>query len=140
MAKKVLTILKLELEAGKASPAPPIGPALGQHGVNIMAFVKEYNERTSSQQGNIIPVELSVYEDRSFTFITKTSPATALLKKAAGIDKGSSEPNRNKVGKVSIDKVREIAEIKMPDLNAADLDGAMKIIEGTARSMGIQVR
>ena len=140
MAKKVLTILKLELEAGKASPAPPIGPALGQHGVNIMAFVKEYNERTSSQQGNIIPVELSVYEDRSFTFITKTSPATALLKKAAGIDKGSSEPNRNKVGKVSIDKVREIAEIKMPDLNAADLDGAIKIVSGTARSMGVLTR
>ena len=139
MAKKALTILKLELEAGKASPAPPIGPALGQHGVNIMAFVKEYNERTSSQQGNIIPVELSVYEDRSFTFITKTSPATALLKKAAGIDKGSSEPNRNKVGKVSIDKVREIAEIKMPDLNAADLDGAIKIVSGTARSMGIEI-
>ena len=139
MAKKVLTSLKLELEAGKASPAPPIGPALGQHGVNIMAFVKEYNERTSSQQGNIIPVELSVYEDRSFTFITKTSPATALLKKAAGIDKGSSEPNRNKVGKVSIDKVREIAEIKMPDLNAADLDGAIKIVSGTARSMGIEI-
>jgi|TARA_B100001750_G_scaffold30448_1_gene20678 large subunit ribosomal protein L11 len=139
VAKKVLTILKLELEAGKASPAPPIGPALGQHGVNIMAFVKEYNERTSSQQGNIIPVELSVYEDRSFTFITKTSPATALLKKAAGIDKGSSEPNRNKVGKVSIDKVREIAEIKMPDLNAADLDGAIKIVSGTARSMGIEI-
>jgi large subunit ribosomal protein L11 len=139
VAKKVLTILKLELEAGKASPAPPIGPALGQHGVNIMAFVKEYNERTSSQQGNIIPVELSVYEDRSFSFITKTSPATALLKKAAGIDKGSSEPNKNKVGKVSIDKVREIAEIKMPDLNAADIDGAIKIVSGTARSMGIEV-
>ena len=139
MAKKVLTILKLELEAGKASPAPPIGPALGQHGVNIMAFVKEYNERTSSQQGNIIPVELSVYEDRSFSFITKTSPATALLKKAAGIDKGSSEPNKNKVGKVSIDKVREIAEIKMPDLNAADIDGAVKIVSGTARSMGIEI-
>jgi|TARA_B100001013_G_C24614719_1_gene444675 large subunit ribosomal protein L11 len=139
VAKKVLTILKLELEAGKASPAPPIGPALGQHGVNIMAFVKEYNERTSSQQGNIIPVELSVYEDRSFTFITKTSPATALLKKAAGIDKGSSEPNKNKVGKVSIDKVREIAEMKMPDLNAADIDGAVKIVSGTARSMGIEI-
>ena len=139
MAKKVLTILKLELEAGKASPAPPIGPALGQHGVNIMAFVKEYNERTSSQQGNIIPVELSVYEDRSFSFITKTSPATALLKKAAGISKGSSEPNRDKVGKVSKDKVREIAEIKMPDLNAADLDGAIKIVSGTARSMGIEI-
>jgi large subunit ribosomal protein L11 len=139
VAKKVLTILKLELEAGKASPAPPIGPALGQHGVNIMAFVKEYNERTSSQQGNIIPVELSVYEDRSFSFITKTSPATALLKKAAGIDKGSSEPNKNKVGKVSIDKVREIAEIKMPDLNAADIEGAIKIVSGTARSMGIEV-
>lgn len=139
MAKKVLTILKLELEAGKASPAPPIGPALGQHGVNIMAFVKEYNERTSSQQGNIIPVELSIYEDRSFTFITKTSPASSLLKKAAGIDKGSSEPNRDKVGTVSIDKVREIAEIKMPDLNAADIDGAIKIVSGTAKSMGIEI-
>ena len=139
MAKKVLTILKLGLEAGKASPAPPIGPALGQHGVNIMAFVKEYNERTSSQQGNIIPVELSVYEDRSFSFITKTSPATALLKKAAGISKGSSEPNRDKVGKVSKDKVREIAEIKMPDLNAADIEGAIKIVSGTARSMGIEI-
>ena len=139
MAKKVLTILKLELEAGKASPAPPIGPALGQHGVNIMAFVKEYNERTSSQQGNIIPVELSVYEDRSFSFITKPSPATALLKKAAGISKGSSEPNRDKVGKVSKDKVREIAEIKMPDLNAADIEGAIKIVSGTARSMGIEI-
>ena len=139
MAKKVLTILKLELEAGKASPAPPIGPALGQHGVNIMAFVKEYNERASSQQGNIIPVELSVYEDRSFSFITKTSPATALLKKAAGISKGSSEPNRDKVGKVSKDKVREIAEIKMPDLNAADIEGAIKIVSGTARSMGIEI-
>jgi|TARA_Y100000590_G_scaffold460709_1_gene620607 large subunit ribosomal protein L11 len=139
VAKKVLTILKLELEAGKASPAPPIGPALGQHGVNIMAFVKEYNERTSSQQGNIIPVELSVYEDRSFSFITKTSPATALLKKAAGISKGSSEPNRDKVGKVSKDKVREIAEIKMPDLNAADIEGAIKIVSGTARSMGIEI-
>jgi len=139
VAKKVLTILKLELEAGKASPAPPIGPALGQHGVNIMAFVKEYNERTSSQQGNIIPVELSVYEDRSFTFITKTSPASSLLKKAAGIDKGSSEPNRDKVGTVSIDKVREIAEIKMPDLNAADIDGAIKIVSGTAKSMGIEI-
>ena len=139
MAKKVLTILKLELEAGKASPAPPIGPALGQHGVNIMAFVKEYNERTSSQQGNIIPVELSVYEDRSFSFITKTSPATALLKKAAGISKGSSEPNRDKVGKVSKDKVREIAEIKMPDLNAADIEGAIKIVSGTARSMGVTI-
>ena len=139
MAKKVLTILKLELEAGKASPAPPIGPALGQHGVNIMAFVKEYNERTSSQQGNIIPVELSVYEDRSFSFITKTSPATALLKKAAGISKGSSEPNRDKVGKVSKDKVREIAEIKMPDLNAADIEGAIKIVSGTARSIGIEI-
>ena len=139
MAKKVLTILKLELEAGKASPAPPIGPALGQHGVNIMAFVKEYNERTSSQQGNTIPVELSVYEDRSFSFITKTSPATALLKKAAGISKGSSEPNRDKVGKVSKDKVREIAEIKMPDLNAADIEGAIKIVSGTARSMGIEI-
>ena len=139
MAKKVEAYIKLQVPAGQANPSPPVGPALGQHGVNIMAFVKEYNERTSSQQGNIIPVELSVYEDRSFTFITKTSPATALLKKAAGIDKGSSEPNRNKVGKVSIDKVREIAEIKMPDLNAADLDGAIKIVSGTARSMGIEI-
>ena len=139
MAKKVVSVIKLALQAGKANPAPPVAPALGQHGVNIMAFVKEYNERTRSQQGTIIPVELSVYEDRSFSFITKTSPATALLKKAAGISKGSSEPNRDKVGKVSKDKVREIAEIKMPDLNAADIEGAIKIVSGTARSMGIEI-
>ena len=140
MAKKVLTILKLELEAGKASPAPPIGPALGQHGVNIMAFVKEYNERTSSQQGNIIPVELSVYEDRSFSFNTKTSPATALLKKAAGISKGSSEPNRDKVGTVTENDLRSIAEIKMQDLNANTIEQAAEMIRGTCVSMGIEVK
>ena len=140
MAKKVLTILKLELEAGKASPAPPIGPAMGQHGVNIMAFVKEYNERTSSQQGNIIPVELSVYEDRSFSFITKTSPATALLKKAAGISKGSSEPNRDKVGTVTENDLRSIAEIKMQDLNANTIEQAAEMIRGTCVSMGIEVK
>ena len=139
MAQKILALINLQLPAGQATPAPPVGPALGQHGVNIMAFVKEYNAKTASQGGTIIPAQITVYEDRSFTFITKTSPATALLKKAAGIDKGSSEPNRNKVGKVSIDKVREIAEIKMPDLNAADLDGAIKIVSGTARSMGIEI-
>ena len=140
MAKKVLTILKLELEAGKASPAPPIGPALGQHGVNIMAFVKEYNERTSSQQGNIIPVELSVYEDRSFTFITKTPPAASLLLEAAGLDKGSAEPHKEKVGTVTSAQIKEIAEIKMPDLNASNVDAAMQMVAGTARSMGIIVK
>ncbi|MBO8129850.1 MAG: 50S ribosomal protein L11 [Peptococcaceae bacterium] len=139
MAKKVAAVIKLQIPAGKASPAPPVGPALGQHGVNIMAFVKEYNERTAQQAGLVIPVEITVYEDRSFSFITKTPPAAVLLKKAANIDKASGEPNRNKVAKVPRSKVREIAELKMPDLNAADVEAAMRMIEGTARSMGIEI-
>jgi len=139
MAKKVSAVIKLQVPAGKATPAPPVGPALGQHGVNIMAFVKEFNERTAKQAGLIIPVEITVYEDRSFTFVCKTPPAAVLLKKAAGIDKASGEPNINKVGKVTIDQVREIAETKMQDLNAGSLEAAMRMIEGTARSMGIVV-
>ncbi|MBN17962.1 MAG: 50S ribosomal protein L11 [Chloroflexi bacterium] len=139
MAKKVKAIIKLQIEAGKATPAPPVGPALGQHGVNIMSFVKEYNERTASQQGNVIPVELTVYEDTSFTFIIKSPPASEMLKKAAGIEKGSGSPRANKVGVVSLDVIREIAENKMNDLNASDIESAMRIISGTARSMGIQV-
>ncbi len=140
MAKKVIGLIKLQIEAGKATPAPPVGPALGQHGVNIMGFVKEYNERTSSLSGSIVPVEITVYEDRSFDFIVKSPPASDLLRKAAGIDKGSGNPLVDKVGIIPRDKVREIAETKIKDLNAADIEGAMKIIEGTARSMGIQVR
>ncbi|MBZ4688698.1 MAG: large subunit ribosomal protein [Clostridia bacterium] len=139
MAKKVIGLIKLQVPAGKANPAPPVGPALGQHGVNIMAFCKEFNEKTKNQAGMIIPVEITVYEDRSFTFITKTPPAAVLLKKAAGIETASGEPNRNKVAKISKDKVREIAELKMPDLNAASVEAAMRMIEGTARSMGIEV-
>ncbi len=139
MAKKVVGLIKLQVPAGKATPAPPVGPALGQHGVNIMAFCKEYNERTAAQVGLIIPVEISVYEDRSFTFITKTPPAAILLKKAAGIETASGEPNRKKVAKISRDKVREIAELKMRDLNAASVEAAMRMIEGTARSMGIDI-
>lgn len=139
MAKKVVGLIKLQVPAGKATPAPPVGPALGQHGVNIMAFCKEYNERTASQAGLIIPVEISVYEDRSFTFITKTPPAPVLLKKAAGIETASGEPNKKKVAKISRDKVKEIAELKMKDLNAASIEAAMSMIEGTARSMGIEV-
>ena len=139
MAKKVRAIVKLQIEAGKASPAPPVGPALGQHGVNIMAFVKEYNERTASQAGTVVPVLLTVFEDRSFTFELKTSPASAMLKRAAGIEKGSSNPNVEKVATISRSKVREIAEQKMRDLNAVDLESAERIVEGTARSMGIQV-
>jgi large subunit ribosomal protein L11 len=139
MAKKVAAIIKLQVPAGKATPAPPVGPALGQHGVNIMAFVKDYNERTAAQAGLVIPVEITVYEDRSFTFITKTPPASVLLKKAAGLDKASGEPNKNKVGRVPRSKVREIAELKMPDLNAADVEAAMRMVEGTARSMGIDI-
>lgn len=139
MAKKVKTLIKLQIEAGKATPAPPVGPALGQHGVNIMGFVKEYNERTSSQAGNIIPAEITVYEDRSFSFVLKSPPASDMLRKAAGIDKGSGNPRVEKVGIISSAKVREIAETKMKDLNAADVEGAMRIIEGTARSMGIEV-
>ena len=139
MAKKVKTIIKLQIKAGQANPAPPVGAALGQHGINIMGFCKEYNERTSSQTDSIIPVEMTVYEDRSFTFITKTPPAAALLKKAAGVDSGSSNPLLEKVGSVTPAQIREIAEIKMKDLNAIDLEGAMRQIEGSARSMGIEV-
>lgn len=139
MAKKVAAIIKLQVPAGKATPAPPVGPALGQHGVNIMQFVKEYNDRTAKQAGMVIPVEITVYEDRSFSFVTKTPPAADLLKKAIGLDKASGEPNKEKVGKVTKDQVREIAELKMPDLNAADVEGAMRMVEGTARSMGIDV-
>ena len=139
MAKKVLTTIKLQANAGQASPAPPVGPALGQHGINIMEFCKAFNAQTQAQSGTIIPVEISVFEDRSFTFITKTPPAAVLLREAAGIDKGSGEPNREKVATVSRDKVREIAELKLPDLNANDVEAATKIIEGTARSMGIDV-
>ena len=134
-----MTVIKLQIPAGAANPAPPVGPALGQHGVNIMEFCKAFNARTQAQTGTIIPVEISVFEDRSFSFITKTPPAAVLLREAAGIDKGSGEPNRNKVANVSRDKVREIAELKMPDLNANDVEAAMRIIEGTARSMGITV-
>ena len=137
MAKKVMTVIKLQIPAGAANPAPPVGPALGQHGVNIMEFCKAFNARTQAQTGTIIPVEISVFEDRSFTFITKTPPAAVRLREAAGVDKGSGEPNRTKVANVSRDKVREIAELKMPDLNANDVEAAMRIIEGTARSMGI---
>ncbi len=139
MARKVITVIKLQIPAGKATPAPPVGPALGQHGVNIMAFCKEFNERTSGEEGMIIPVEISVFEDRSFTFITKTPPAAVLLKKAAGLEKASGEPNKVKVATVPRNKVKEIAELKMKDLNANDIEAAMKIIEGTARSMGILV-
>ncbi len=139
MAKKVRAIIKLQIEAGKATPAPPVGPALGQHGVNIMGFVKEYNERTSSQAGTIVPVDLTVYEDRSFSFVIKSPPASELLRKAAGIEKGSANPRTEKVASIPVEKVREIAEAKMRDLNAADVEGAIRIIEGTARSMGIQV-
>ena len=139
MAKKVIGLVKLAINAGKATPAPPVGPALGQHGVNIMAFCKEYNERTKDQAGLIIPVEITVYEDRSFTFITKTPPAAVLLKKMANITSGSAEPNRKKVASVPKSKVREIADIKMKDLNAASIEAAMRMVEGTARSMGIDI-
>ena len=139
MAKKVEKIVKLQIPAGKATPAPPVGPALGQAGINIMGFTKEFNARTADQAGLIIPVVISVYEDRSFTFVTKTPPAAVLLKKAAKTEKGSGEPNKNKVAKVSSDQVREIAELKMEDLNAANVEAAMRMVEGTARSMGITV-
>jgi large subunit ribosomal protein L11 len=139
MAKKVLSYIKLQIPAGQANPAPPVGPALGQHGVNIMEFCKSFNERTQQQTGDIVPVEITVYEDRSFTFITKTPPAAQLLLKAAGVQKGSGTPHTVKVATVTRDQVRDIAERKMEDLNAIDIDGAMKIIEGTARSMGILV-
>ena len=139
MAKKVVGFVKLQVPAGKANPAPPVGPALGQHGVNIMGFCKEFNERTKNQAGLIIPVEITVYADRSFSFITKTPPAAVLLKKAAGIERASGEPNRKKVGKVPASKVRAIAEEKMEDLNAASLETAMSMVMGTARSMGVVV-
>jgi large subunit ribosomal protein L11 len=139
LAKKVKVITKLLLEAGKASPAPPVGPALAPHGINLMQFCKEYNARTSGQTGEIVPAEITIFTDASFTFILKTPPATVLLKKAAGVEKGSAEPKREKVGKVTRAQVREIAEIKMKDLNAVDLEGAMRQIEGTARNMGIVV-
>ena len=137
--KKILTTVKLQIAAGQATPAPPVGTALGPHGINIMEFCKQYNASTESQRGTIIPAEITIYEDRSFTFITKTPPAAVLIKQKAGLDKGSGEPNRNKVGTISRAKVREIAELKMPDLNANDVEAAMKIIEGTARSMGVTV-
>jgi large subunit ribosomal protein L11 len=137
--KKIAQMLKLQIPAGQATPAPPIGPALGQAGVNIMEFCKQYNAETQAQTGTIVPVEITVYEDRSFTFVTKTPPAAVLLRQRAGVDKGSAEPNRTKVGQVTRDQLREVAEIKMPDLNANDVDAAMKIVEGTARSMGISV-
>jgi len=139
VAKKVLTKIKLQIPAGQASPAPPVGPALGQHAVNIMEFCKAFNAQTQSSGSTIVPVEITVFEDRSFTFVTKTPPAAVLLREALGIDTGSGEPNRNKVGMVTRDQVRAIAETKMPDLNANDVEAAMKIIEGTARSMGIEV-
>jgi large subunit ribosomal protein L11 len=139
MAKKVKAIVKLQCPAGKANPAPPVGPALGQHGVNIMEFVKQYNERTASQMGTIIPVEITVFDDRTFTFVTKTPPAPTLLLKAAGVEKGSGVPNKTKVGKVTRAQVEEVAKIKMPDLNANTLEAAVLIIEGTARSMGLTV-
>jgi len=139
MAKKVIAQIKLQLPAGKATPAPPVGPALGQHGVNIMEFCKQFNAKTSDQAGMIIPAVLTVYADRSFTFILKTPPASVLLKKAAGLERASGEPNKVKVAKVSRDKVREIAELKKNDLNANDVEAAMRMIEGTARSMGIEI-
>ncbi len=139
MAKKVVALIKLAIPAGKANPAPPIGPALGQHGVNIMAFCKDYNARTAEKAGLIVPVEISVFEDRSFTFILKTPPASVLIKKAANIERGSSNPKLEKVGSITRDQLKEIAETKMPDLNANDIEMAMNIIEGTARNMGVEV-
>ncbi len=139
MAKKVRAMVKLQIPAGGANPAPPVGPALGQHGINIMAFCKEYNERTSNQVGSIIPVEITIFDDRSFTFVTKTPPTTDLLKKALSVEKGASASGHEKIGKLSQDKLREIAQLKAKDLNATDIDGAKRIIEGTARSMGIEI-
>jgi large subunit ribosomal protein L11 len=139
VAKKLKTVLRLQIEAGKANPAPPIGPALAPHGINLMAFCKDYNARTASKMGEIIPAEISIYTDGSFTFILKTPPTPVLLRKAAGVEKGSAEPNREKVGSVTRDQVREIAELKMRDLNAIDIEGAMRQIEGTARNMGIVI-
>ena len=139
MPKKIRAVIKLQIEAGKATPAPPVGPALGQHGINIMAFCKEYNERTGTQAGSIIPVEITVFDDRSFTFITKTPPTTDLLKKALGVEKGTGEAGHEKVGSLSRDKLREIAQIKAKDLNATSIEGAERIVEGTARTMGIEI-
>ena len=139
MAKKIRAIIKLQISAGQATPAPPVGPALGQHGVNIMAFVKEYNARTASQQGTVIPAEITVFEDRSFTFVTKTSPASELLRKATGLEKGSAQALRQMAGSISRTAVKEIAELKMKDMNASSLEAAIRIIEGSARSMGIEV-
>ncbi len=139
MAKKVKAVIKLQLPAGQASPAPPVGTVLGQHGCNIMAFCKEYNERTAAQAGSIIPAEITIYEDRSFSFVLKSPPVADLLRRALGVEKGSGTPNVQKIGKLSREKIREIAELKMGDLNAADVQGAMRIIEGTAKSMGIEV-
>src|SRR6266542_1406568 len=139
MAKKVKAIVKLQIDAGKATPAPPVGPALGQHGINIMAFVKEYNERTSGQAGSIVPAEITVFEDRSFTFVLKTPPASDLIRKAVGVEKGSDNPARNVVGTLSRDKLRQIAELKMKDLNANSVEAAEQIIKGSARSMGVKV-
>ena len=138
--KKLAAIVKIQIPAGQATPAPPVGTALGPHGINIMDFCKAYNEKTESQRGQIIPAEISIFEDRSFTFITKTPPAAVLIKQAIGLEKGSAEPHRDKVGTISRDQVRQIAETKLPDLNANDVDQAMKIIEGTARSMGVDVK
>ena len=139
MAKRIRAVVRLQIQAGKATPAPPIGPAVGQYGINIMAFCKEYNERTANQVGQVVPVEMTIYEDRSFVFVTRTPPVADLLKKAIGIDKGSATPNKAKVGALSREKLREIAELKMKDLNAIDIAGAERMVEGTARSMGITV-
>jgi large subunit ribosomal protein L11 len=139
MAKKIKAVVKIQVEAGKATAAPPVGPALGQHGINMMAFIKEYNERTARFAGSIVPAVVTVFEDRSFTFVTKTPPAADLIRKAAGIEKGSAVPNKEKVGKLTRSKIEEIARTKMPDLNANDLDAAVKMVEGTARSMGVEV-
>jgi large subunit ribosomal protein L11 len=139
MAKRIKAVLKLQLPGGKATAAPPVGPALGQHGVNIMAFCKEYNERTASDVGSIVPVELTIYEDRSFTFVTKTPPVSDLLKKALNVEKGSGSPRSEKLGKLDPERIRQIAELKMKDLNAIDIQGAIRMVEGTARSMGIEV-
>lgn len=139
MAKKIVAVIKLALNAGKANPAPPVGPALGQHGVNIMMFCKEYNARTAEQAGMVIPVEISVFEDRSFTFVLKTPPASVLIRKAAGVERGSNEPNKKRVGSITQAQLREIAQTKLPDLNANDVDAAMKIVAGTAKNMGVAI-
>ncbi len=140
MAKKVVGVVKLQINAGKATPAPPVGPALGGYGINMMEFIKGYNARTADMVGSIVPVEITIYDDRSFTFITKTPPAADLIKKALGVPSGSGTPNRTKVGALTRDQLRDIAQTKLPDLNANDIDGAMKIIEGTARSMGVEIK